>query len=149
MSDAVEKAGRRIGRPVNDWQLRVVDAKDSITKTGYVNLFNGRVNIDVYGVGADGFVPMGELIGQAEKVRQEGTGLFELVARAEAVMPVRFEVSRDTYGNLYLRGYTRTEGVRVYDQRYEDENSSPAEKLQAAEAFLRDLIGVGACLPPA
>ena len=62
--------GERIGEPVNGWQLRFVEGKDSVTKTNYATLFNGRLTIDVYGVGPDGFVPREEIVAAAEAVRE-------------------------------------------------------------------------------
>lgn len=59
-----------IGAPVNGWTLRFVPGKEALTKTSFASLSNGRVIIDVYGHGPDGFVSAAEIISHAEAVRR-------------------------------------------------------------------------------
>jgi hypothetical protein len=137
----LDPPGDLIGRPVNGWQLRFVKGPDSITKTSYASLSTGRIIIDVYGHGPDGFVPGGEILDMAERVRNAGLGLLELIDRAEESLRVRFQLFRNRNDReLHLSGFTRDRDVQVYDFR--------CSSVEAAEKFLRDLMGTAACLPP-
>lgn len=65
-----ETGREAIGLPVNGWAVHFVVGKASMTGTSYASLSNGRVIIDVYGHGPDGFVSREEIISTAEAVRR-------------------------------------------------------------------------------
>jgi len=60
------------------WLLRWYPPEQSVVKIGFAALFNGRLTVDIYGVGPDGYVPKEEIMAAAESIRDS------LIERAAA-----------------------------------------------------------------